>query len=99
MTMARSLVIAFFLTMVLGLNESVSMQSMSVTIQALRSARISRRWFIVALRREMMTAALLGLSCGGVVATIVWLWRGDHLGALVLAGALPCPSSRRVCSG
>src|SRR6266436_7647089 len=31
-TLARSLVLAFFLTMVLGLNESVSMQSMSVTI-------------------------------------------------------------------
>src|ERR1051326_2568779 len=32
-TLARSLGVAFFLTMVLGLNESVSAQSMSVTIQ------------------------------------------------------------------
>src|SRR5437773_6738349 len=37
-TLTRSLVLAFFLTMVLGLNESVSAQSMSVTIHALRSA-------------------------------------------------------------
>src|SRR6266481_270607 len=36
-TLAGTLIIAFFLTMVLGLNESVSMQSMSVTIHALRS--------------------------------------------------------------
>jgi len=35
-TLAGSLVVAFFLTMVLGLNESVSMQSMTLTIQALR---------------------------------------------------------------
>src|SRR5437763_10807175 len=35
-TLASSLVIAFFLTMVLGLNECVSMQTMTVTIQALR---------------------------------------------------------------
>src|SRR6266568_6697368 len=35
-TLARSLMVAFFLTMVLGLNESVSAQSMSVTIQMLR---------------------------------------------------------------
>jgi magnesium transporter len=41
LTLARSLIIAFFLTMVLGLNESVSTQSMSVTIQALRAARVT----------------------------------------------------------
>jgi magnesium transporter len=39
LTLAKSMVLAFFLTLVLGLGESVSMQSMSVTIQALRSVR------------------------------------------------------------
>ena len=62
-TLAQSLVIAFFLTMVLGLNESVSIQSMTVTIQALRSVTPSRRWFFDTLRREMPTALLLGVSC------------------------------------
>src|SRR5438067_12928861 len=42
-TLAGSLVIAFFLTMVLGLNESVSTQSMTLTIQALRVSPLSRR--------------------------------------------------------
>ena len=51
-TLARTLIIAFFLTMVLGLNESVSTQSMSLTIQALRSARVTWRWFATALRRD-----------------------------------------------
>src|SRR5213595_289975 len=63
-TLAGSLVIAFFLTMVLGLNESVSMQSMTVTIQALRASTLTRRWFLHHLRREMTTAVLLGLACG-----------------------------------
>src|SRR2546421_2943621 len=45
-TLAGSLVIAFFLTMVLGLNESVSMQSMTLTIQALRANTLTRRWFV-----------------------------------------------------
>ena len=40
-TLARSLIIAFFLIMVLGLNESVSAQSMSVTTQALRLVALS----------------------------------------------------------
>ena len=41
-TLAKSIVLAFFLALVLGLGESVSIQSMTVTIQALRAAnRIS----------------------------------------------------------
>ena len=87
-TLADSLVIAFFLTMVLGLNESVSVQSMSVTIQALRSTTLTLRWFLETLRREAATAALLGLSCGLVVSAIVWLWRGDALGAFVIGGSI-----------
>jgi magnesium transporter len=87
-TLARSLVIAFFLTMVLGLNESVSTQSMSVTIQALRSVRVTWPWFLGALRREMTTALLLGLACGGLVALIVWFWRGEARAACVIGGSI-----------
>src|SRR5713101_6775737 len=87
-TLARSLIIAFFLTMVLGLNESVSTQSMSVTIQALRSARLTWHWFASALRREIGTAVLLGLACGFVVSAIVWIWRHDVRGALVIGGSI-----------
>src|SRR5438034_2557633 len=54
-TLAGSLVIAFFLTMVLGLNESVSMQSMSVTIHALRSVSVTLDWLASAFRRELAT--------------------------------------------
>jgi magnesium transporter len=87
-TLARSLVVAFFLTMVLGLNESVSAQSMSVTIQMLRSAPVTWSWFATALRRELMTAILIGLSCGCVVAVIVWYWRGDLRSAGVIGGSI-----------
>lgn len=45
-TLAGSLIIALFLTMVLGLNESVSMQSMTLTIQALRTTSLTRAWFL-----------------------------------------------------
>src|SRR6266478_4416561 len=87
-TLAGSLVIAFFLTMVLGLNESVSTQSMTLTIQALRVSPPSRRWFLENLRRESVTALLLGGACGAVVALIVWLWRHDLSGAAVVGGSI-----------
>jgi magnesium transporter len=87
-TLAQSLIIAFFLTMVLGLNESVSMQSMTLTIQALRAVTPSRRWFIDNLRRECASAVLLGLGCGLLVGAIVWLWRRDLPAAAVISSSI-----------
>jgi len=87
-TLARSLVLAFFLTMVLALNESVSMQSMSVTIHALRSISVTRGWLAAAFRREAITALLLGVACGLVVSAIVFLWRNDLAGAFVIGGSI-----------
>jgi magnesium transporter len=87
-TLAHSLVLAFFLTMVLGLNESVSMQTMSVTIHALRSVHVTWRWLGTAFRRELTTALLLGVACGLVVSVIAWIWRSDLRGGLVIGGSI-----------
>ena len=87
-TLARSLVIAFFLIMVLGLNESVSAQSMSVAIQELHSTAVTWRWFKTAFQREIGTAVLLGIACGALVGAIVWTWRADVRGALVIGGSI-----------
>ena len=87
-TLARSLVVAFFLTMVLGLNESVAAQSMSVTIQMLRSAPVTWSWFATALRREFITAVLIGLGCGTVVTMIVLAWRHTLEAALAIGGSI-----------
>lgn len=84
LTLAKSLVIAFFLTMILGLGESVGIQSMTVTIQALRSRKPSRRWYLAMLRREITTAILLGGACGLVVALVVLLWQQDTRVAFVI---------------
>src|SRR5512136_1690225 len=75
LTLAKSLVLAFFLTLALGLGESVSIQSMTVTIQALRAMQPTLGWYVRAFRREIGTALLLGTACGTLVGLIVWLWR------------------------
>jgi magnesium transporter len=84
LTLAKSLVIAFFLTMILGLGESVSIQSMTVTIQALRNQKPSRRWYLATLRREITTALLLGGACGLLVGLIVLVWQRDAPAAFVI---------------
>ena len=74
--------------MVLGLNESVSMQSMSVTIHALRSVSVTWDWLASAFRRELSTAALLGISCGFVVCIIAWIWHDNVHEAVVIGGSI-----------
>jgi magnesium transporter len=87
-TIERSLILAFFVTLVLALGESVGIQSMALTVQALRAVRPSWRWFVSAFRQEAGTAALIGLGCGLVVALIVTVWHGFGMAPVVIGGSI-----------
>jgi magnesium transporter len=87
-TLAESLILAFFLTLVLGLGESVSIQSVAVTIQVLRAAEPSVSWYAKTFVREAGTAVLLGVACGGLVGLIAWIWRGTGLEGFVIGGSI-----------
>ena len=84
LTLANSLVIAFFLTLILGLGESVAIQSMTVTIQALRTNKPTWRWYFLSLWREAFTALLLGSSCGLVVGLVVLIWQQAPMPSVVI---------------
>jgi magnesium transporter len=76
-TLARALVVAFFLALVLALAESVSIQSMTLTLQFLHTSQPTRRWYLQAARREflivavwqraLMSALVISLSVAGSV--------------------------------
>jgi magnesium transporter len=81
-------VLALFIPIVLALAESVSMQSATLTLQVLSDESVKPSRIVHALWKEARTAALLGLSCAGVVSTVVFLWRHNVAGALVIGGAI-----------
>ncbi|MBE7491160.1 MAG: magnesium transporter [Planctomycetes bacterium] len=83
-----SVVLSFFLTLVLGLGESVASQSMTFVVQELRGKQPSAAWYIKSVIRECATALLLGLSSGVIAALVVWLWRRDPAAAVVIGGAI-----------
>lgn len=87
-TLSHALILAFFLMLVLGLGEGVSVQSMTVTVQALHTSKPTFRWYLRALRREVGTAFLLGLASAIVVGLIIWLWRDAPLPALAIATSI-----------
>jgi magnesium transporter len=88
LTLARSLVLAFFLTLVLGLGESVSMQTMAIVVHAFNHRAPRRGWALLTLRRELWRTFLLGLACSGTVGLIALLWKRDGVAALVIAGGI-----------
>ena len=87
-TLQESIIIAFFLTLVLALSESVSIQSMTVTIQAFRVMQPTLKWYLGALQREILTAALIGLCSGALVGVIVFVWRGAAMPALAIGSTI-----------
>lgn len=87
-TLARVIVVSFFLPLVLGLGESISVQSMTVTIEALQAVKPTMRWYLGAFKRECGTSLLIGLGCGATVGLIVLLWRHHLPSALAIGGAV-----------
>jgi magnesium transporter len=81
-------VLALFIPIVLALAESVSMQSATLTLQVLSDDSVKPARIAQALWKEARTAVLLGVSCAAVVSSVVFLWRHNVAGALVIGGAI-----------
>lgn len=83
-TLAQTLILAFFLTLVLGLGESVSIQSMTVALQNLHFGKPTWSTYLKRLRAEASATLLLGAACGALVGSVAYLWRGEGFPALVI---------------
>lgn len=84
-TLTESIAIAFFMALMLGLGESIGIQSMTVTIQTLHSAQPSLKWYLKNVLKEVQTASLIGLSSAALVGLIVFVWKGSLITAVVIA--------------
>ncbi len=87
-TLAKSLMLAFFLTLVLGLGESVAMQTMALATHRLHHQAAQKSWYVQTLPRELLRTLLLALACAGVVGLLAFVWRREALPALVIAGGI-----------
>ncbi|MBZ0185974.1 MAG: magnesium transporter [Candidatus Obscuribacterales bacterium] len=83
-TLNAMIILTFFMTLVLGLGESVSMQSMTVTIQRLHYLKPTLENYCKWLRFELFSAVYLGIASGLLVGSIVFI-QGNHEAASVIA--------------
>lgn len=84
--LAAVVVLALFIPVVLALAESVSIQSMSLTIQGFHEGEVQWSRVLRGLVRELRTGLFLGVGSGGLVGIVVWLWR-DAPGVAVAVAA------------
>jgi magnesium transporter len=70
-TLQQTLVVAFFLTLVLALGESVAVQSLALVLETLRLRRVTPAWFFRTCKREAITALPLAVASGAVVFIVV----------------------------
>lgn len=68
-------ILAMFITVVLAIAESVSIQSMALTLQVLLQRNVSWRRILTGVRKELFTSVLLGAGSGFVVGVIAYIWR------------------------
>ncbi|MBK5296847.1 MAG: magnesium transporter [Vicinamibacteria bacterium] len=81
-------VLALFIPVVLTLAESVSIQSVTLTLQNLSDGPINWRVFARGFSKEFLTALMLGLGCGTLVGLSAFVWKGAVGVGLVLTLAI-----------
>jgi len=78
------ILLALFIPVVLALAESVSIQALTLTLQAQHGGRTRWPQVLASLRRELPLGVLLGAACGMLVALAAGLWQGHWAAAAVM---------------
>ena len=81
--LAKVVALALFVPVVLGLSESVAIQSVTLALVVLHGQRPTWRLLAGRIARELLTGAMLGVACGIIVAAIALAWL--RVGGVALA--------------
>ncbi|HTN76794.1 MAG TPA: magnesium transporter [Pirellulaceae bacterium] len=87
-TLDQIIVLALFIPVVLALAESVSIQSLTLTLQAQHGNRVNWSRVLQLVGRELPLGLLLGGACGSLVGLAAWLWKGEPQVALCLLASI-----------
>jgi magnesium transporter len=80
--------LVLFIPVVLAVAESISIQSLSLTLQLLRGQSPTLGTLLGKVRVEAATGLLLGIAAGIAVALAAWLWRRQYKIMLALIGGI-----------
>jgi magnesium transporter len=82
------IILAMFMTVVLALGESVSMQAMVITLQRMQAGPFSWKAVWSPLQREGIAALMLAVGCGTIIGLTAFLWKGGGWASLAIGTSL-----------
>ncbi len=82
--LARTVLVALFIPLILTLAESIAIQSMTLAIEH----AVMRQKFPGQVRKEVLTALLLGLCTGVIVGLVSLCWPGPRMATLTIGGSV-----------
>jgi len=91
--LGQVIALSLFIPVVLAIAESVSIQSLTLALQARYSTPVRGSQLVRSVVRQVPLGSLLGAGCGGLIAMVILLWQGTALLAVsvvlsvTLAGA------------
>lgn len=98
-TLVESIVLSFFLTLVLGLGESVSVQALSLSIESLHENRPKMKWFFVNLWEELAVSFCMGICAALAVGGFSYVWNRHAGTAMALVLGITCAVSAAAIIG
>jgi magnesium transporter len=84
----KAVALALFIPVVLALSESVSIQSVSLSLQLLFGQQPTWKMLLAKVRRELMTGVLLGAASGLLVGLVAVAWVGQFRVMLCVLGGI-----------
>jgi magnesium transporter len=84
----KAVALALFIPVVLTLAESVSIQSVTLSLHALRNRKPSWGELFRKLSKELLTGLLLGAACAVLVGTVAAIWIGQWRVTVCLLGGI-----------
>ena len=86
--LGKVVAVALFIPVVLGLSESVSIQSVTLALHLCHGQKPTLAALWRRLRRELLTGVLLGMACGLILALVALAWQGKAAVALSLIAGI-----------
>lgn len=81
-TIATHILVTPFIALVTGMAEGVSMQSVSISLQAMHGQKLTWPRLVQQVLRETFVGLLLGVICGLIVGVAVYAWK-QNIGAAI----------------
>ncbi len=88
LVLSKVLLLAMFIPLVLALSESISMQSMTQSLQIIKKHNLSLKKTLHRVFFELRVAALMSLTCGILVGALSMLWKAPFAASCSLAAGI-----------